>query len=646
MTLARLAKPGALLAALVAAGSAYAAPKLEGALGEHAVIQRGKPIVVTGTAEAGETVTVSLADRSGSARADRDGRFRVTLPSLEAGGPYQMLVTARSGIKVVDDLLVGDVFLCSGQSNMEWPVERAQESYEVYASADDQLRLLTVPRAVAFEPLARFSTQPAWALASPASTGSFSAACYYMAREWRRSQRVPVGAIHASWSGSRIAPWLAEAGLRSAGQGDRVETLRLFTRDVDAATRSTSAEWEAWWRNHSGLSRGSSPWIDGSGLQWKPIPRFGTFNTFGDPDLTDYLGMVWFQTEFELTPEQAEKAAVLLLGGADDADRTWINGRPIGGTSNGGSRQYYVPAGVLRSGRNVLTVNIDNVYADGGLLGPASAMALRFLDGGSTPLGEGWRYAVAGRPTTNAPRAPWDDINGAGVLYNGMIAPLGPTALAGVAWYQGESDTTLPGYDRRLAGLMSDWRRQFEDPSLPFAVVQLPNFGNRSATPTESDWALFREVQRRSVGSDDHAALAVTIDLGDPLDLHPGQKRAVGERLARAMRALILRDGTAPSGPTVASVTRRPDGAIVVRFKDVTGRLAAMGADQAVGFELCGPSSGSCRFRPATPEGAQVVIAGDGSPVARVRYAWADSPTVNLFDEAGLPAGPFEMKVP
>lgn len=638
-----------MLAALAALPvmPAAAAPRLDGVLTDHAVIQRGKPIRVTGSAEAGETVRVSLAGQSVAVTADRAGRFSATLAPLAAGGPYEMQVSARSGMIILHDLLIGDVFLCSGQSNMEMAVERSQDSYSVYAAADDQLRLLTVPKATAFVPQAGFAAQPAWAAASPATASPFSAACFYMAQALRKSSKVPVGAIHSSWGGSRISAWMDAPGLRAAGMGDGVEALRLYARDVPAAIARTSAIWEQWWRDQSGDRRGAEPWQPDAALSWQPVPRIVAFNRWGVPALADYVGMLWFRKEVTLTADQARQEAVLSIGAVDDADVTWVNGKPVGGSSNAGSpRNYLLPAGTLAAGRNVITVNDDNVWAEGGMTGPAEAMRLSFADGTSVALDTGWRYAVAGKPRTNAPRAPWDDINGAGTLYNAMIAPLGPIALAGIAWYQGESDTDLAGYDRRLAAMMGDWRRQFGLPELPFAIAQLSAYGDTAAWPVESGWAGLRDTQRRVAEKDGHAAIAVTLDLGDPLDIHPGEKREVGRRLARAMRSLAYGEAVAPSGPRIASASRNTDGGVTLVFADVAGALAMRGADRAIGFELCGAEPGSCRYADGRAAGDRLVLAGDGRPVTRVRYAWADSPTVNLFDRDGLPVGSFEISVP
>lgn len=644
MAIHRLAAAAAL--ASVWAAPAMAAPELSGAIADHAVLQRGRPIVLTGTALAGEVVTATLAGRSVTARADRAGRFRASLPPLAAGGPYQLTVTARSGSLVVRDLLIGDVFLCSGQSNMEFPVERSQDAFGAFGSADDKLRLATVAKASTVAPQPRLARPISWTAADPATVAPFSAACYFMVQDLRRSAGVPVGAILSAWSGSRISSWIDEAGLRAAGMGREVEVLDLYRRDEVAGMRAAAADWEAWWRAQPGNRAGAEPWRPDAALDWKPVPRIGPFRTWNVAGMASYQGLVWFRQEVTLTAEQARAGGLLSLGVVDDADRTWINGKPVGGSSNAGlQRNYVIPAGTLVAGRNVITVSADNNYMDGGLVGPADVMKLGLADGTDVPLSDGWSYAPGGPVRTGPPRAPWDDIRGAGTLYNAMIAPLGPVALAGVAWYQGESDVDIAHYDLRLRAMMDGWRKQFGVGDLPFAIVQLPDFGAFATQPVESGWATLRDEQRRAVEADGRAALAVTIDIGDPLDLHPPQKREVGRRLARAMRAMAYHDAASRSGPRIVSASRDAKG-IVLRFADVTGSLATRSSGSAIGFELCGNEAGSCRYADARAGGDSVTLAADGRPVTRVRYAWANSPAVNLTDDAQLPVGPFEITIP
>ncbi len=637
----------ALATGLFAAAGAHAQPRLDGVVSSHAVFQRDQPITLAGSARPGETVMISFAGRSVSIAADRDGRFKAQLPALPAGGPFTLTLAAPSGATVLDDILIGDVFLCSGQSNMEMKVRDAQSLFpEAHAPVDTRLRLLTVGKKVAVRPLAQFDVPPAWEIAGPNTSPSFSAACLYMVQSLRRDGDVPVGAIHSSWGGSRISAWMSDAALRSGGLADAADLLALYARDPAAATRRASTLWEAWWRGASGDAAGAEPWQPDAALDWRPVPAFTNFESWAVPELANYNGMLWYQRTIELTDAQARGAATLSLGMIDDADRSWVNGVGVGGTSLASAQRIYVlPAGTLKPGRNVITVNDDDVYAFGGMLGPVDAMRLTFADGTSIPLGTGWRYAIAKRVPGAAPRVPWDDINGAGTLFNAMVAPLGPIHLAGIAWYQGESDTAIPGYDRRLRAMIADWRERFGSPATAFVIAQLANYGVLASAPAESGWAEVRDAQRRVAATDPHGGLAVTLDIGDPSDIHPGEKRLVGQRLAQAMRAALAGASEGRAGPAIASAERQ-GGDVVLHFTGVTGALHAISSPQAIGFELCGAAPGSCRYAAARAAGTSVTLTGDGKPVTRVRYAWADAPATNLADEARLPVGTFELALP
>ena len=632
--------------AAVAADPA-AAPRLDGLIGDHAVLQRGQPIVVRGAGVPGQPITLRLAGRSTTATPDRDGRFATRLPALPAGGPYDLTLTTADSTTTIRDLLIGDVFLCSGQSNMELPVSAAQDLIpDAHPPLDDKLRLVTIAKASNETPLPRFATMPVWAAAGPDTIPGFSAACFYMVQALRRSEGVPIGAVHASWGGSRISAWMGDAALRSAGMARGADLRALHATNPVAAERGASTIWEDWWRRGTGDAAGREPWQPDAALDWKPVPKIGNFEQWGVPALADYNGMIWYQRVVTLTAAQAGGAATLAIGVVDDADRTWVNGIGVGGNSNAArARIYTLPAGTLKPGRNVLTVNDDDVYAYGGMTGPADSMVLTLADGAHVPISDGWRYAIAKRVQGNAPRSPWDDINGAGTLYNGMIAPLGATALAGIAWYQGESDTGLPGYETRLAAMIRGWRQQFGQPTIPLAIAQLANYGTPPIAPGESGWADVREAQRLMAARDGHAGVAVTIDLGDPLDIHPGEKHAVGQRLARVLRPLAYA-GHEPAGPSIATAGRTADGGVTLRFAGVTGALHPRASRTAIGFELCGAGVGSCRYADGLVQGDRVTLPADGKPVVRVRYAWADSPVVNLADDAQLPVGPFEIPLP
>ena len=611
---------------------------------DHGVLQRDRPIAVWGQADAGATVALELGGQTARVTAGTDGRWRAELPAMPAGGPH--VLTARSGDRTAraEDLLVGDVFLCSGQSNMAAPVARALNSpREIETSADDGIRLMTVQTDDRPTPQRDFVRPVAWAAAAPDTVADFSAACFFFAQDLRRDLDVPMGLIHAAWGGSMIQAWMSADAVRAQGGYDEaLSILEQLPTDPAGAQARWARRWEAWWS----FRADTRPWTETT-EDWTPVPAMTPWEFWGVPELAAYNGMVWFGTTVVLTAEQAGQAATLTLGNVDEADQTWINGAAAGASSSG-DRSYAVPPGVLKPGDNVVVLNVLDTYADGGLYGPTEKRALVLADGTSIPLdAAGWRYRIGAGDHGPPPRPPWEALAGLTTISNAMITPLERYGLKGVLWYQGESNTGREPerYDRLLAGWMADWRARFDAPDLPFLIVSLANYGEPRAAPGESGWAELRDRTRTAVLADDHAALAVAIDLGDRWDIHPGQKLELGRRLARGARAEIYAEDIAPSGPEAAGARRDGD-AVVVRFNHVQDRLVAFGGAGLLGFELCAADGSACRYADARVDGPTVRIAAPaGAPAGQVRYAWADNPTVNLFDGSGLPAGPFRLPI-
>ncbi len=652
----RIARAALCAAALAAAFGGIAAaqpqhPLLNAMFQDHAVLQRDRPIPIWGDAKPREQVTVSLNAVALRVRADSSGHWRAVLPAMSAGGPYSLRVRTRSGAnQSISDLLVGDVWLCSGQSNMELPVLRTLNAErEIAGSANDRIRVLTVAHANNPVPLEHFMEPVAWTAAAPATIRDFSAACYYFARELQKSVPVPLGLIHSSWGGSGIETWISARGLRAQGGFDeRLDLLQLYSRDSDAGNQGLARMWEDWWHAHD--PTGSSPWkaVAEDSSDWRPVPEpMRDWKTWGVPELKNHDGMVWFRRTVKLTAEQAAQPAALSLGAIDEVDETWVNERAIANSFGWGTeRTYPLPAGILHAGDNYIVVNVLSTWDAGGMYGPWDHMALRLADGGIVPLGGHWRYQFVPESMGYPPRSPWESIGGLTSVYNAMISPIGPYALRGVAWYQGESNAGSAGqYQELLSGLMRDWRGQF-GAALPFLIIELPDFGPAPASPVASDWASLREAQRRAVAGDAHAALVVTIDIGDRQELHPPNKQEIGRRLARAARRVAYGEDISPSGPAPEGAQRLAQG-VLVSFTDVEGGLVAYSAKQPIAFELCGSTQESCRFVNATLRSDRSVLldpAGVEAPT-RVRFCWGDGPVCNLYDRSGLPAGPFELKI-
>lgn len=640
-------KIAALAGLLVGAGAAQAAPRLNPLFTDHAILQRDRPIAVWGTADPGERLAISLGSASRTVTAGRDGSWRVELPALGPGGPYNLTVTGRGGSRATaSDILIGDVWLCSGQSNMEFPVKRSLNGDAEAAGANDAaIRFLTVPQRTALAPERLLPAEVRWRPASPQSAGDFSAACYFMARDLRASEGVPIGAIDSSWGGTRIRPWMDEAAARAGGGAEDAELLALYRRDPSAAAARFGEQWGRWWRGRSGDAEGAEPWRLSDRLEWRPFPSIGPWEQWGDPAFADFNGYVWARRRITLTAEEAAAGGTLALGVIDDLDQTFVNGVGVGsqfGWSN--PREYRLPPGLLKAGQNEILVNIGDSWGLGGFQGPADMLQLTLGNGAVKPLGQGWEYSVVPAATGAPPRAPWDSHAGLSTIYNAMIAPLGSFGLKGVAWYQGEADVGVSGYADRLAAMMRSWRRQFAAPDLPFLIVSLANFGPANAQPRASGWAELREQQRLAAARDPAAALVVAMDLGERGDIHPPNKQDVGRRLARAARALAHGKPEPASGPEIARAVRSGED-ILLRFSGVTGALGTLSSGRVTALELCGETQETCRWADGVAEGATVRVRTDGAPATRVRYGWSESPVVNLYDGAGLPAGPFEVPV-
>ncbi|QNM81864.1 9-O-acetylesterase [Sphingomonas sabuli] len=633
-------KPVAAILLFGTASTLHAAPKLDPMFATHSVVQRGAKAAISGTAAPGEHVSVSLGRQRADGRADASGRWLVRLPAVPSGRPTQIEVRAASGTDRADDVLIGDVWLCSGQSNMELPVSRALNAAdELSGSADTQMRLLTIATMTATAPRLSFEKAPAWEVASPDTVAPFSAACYFMGRDLRQSQDVPIGLVDATWGGTAIRAWLDSASAAQSAPDD-VALLTQFGTDPIAANRRFGERWQQWWAR----TQSTRPWAEPDALNWKPM-KVGFWENWGDPAFASFNGLVWARATVTLTEAEAAQGARLTLGVIDEIDETWVNGVAVGYTFGwDAKRDYPLHTGLLRPGKNSIVVNINDSYAFGGFQGPEGELALRLADGTVKPLAPTLEYARVPPEVGSPPRAPWDQAAGLSLIYNAMIAPLGATGLKGIAWYQGETDGgSATGYAERLGSLVSGWRAQFEDAGLPFLVVGLPGWGSPPVEPRPSGWAEVRDAQRRVAAGDAKVALVPAIDVGDRLELHPPQKQAIGHRLARAAEALAYSADHARSGPQ-ADAAIRSGNDVIVTFGGITGKLRAW-SGAPLGFELCGPAQDSCRYARATIEGSAVRVTGDGRPVTRVRFGWADAPIVNLFDDVPLPVSSFELPV-
>ena len=640
---------GALGAATVTvpALSAEAAPALAQVFTDHMVVQRDRPVPVWGMADPGEKLSVSFNGRTYHTTAGKDGRWKIELRPVEGGGPYALSVSNRSGDEdAIADVMAGDVFLCSGQSNMEFPVERALNPDRILGQAeDDSLRLLKVPKASTPSSADSFGGDASWHTADADSVAGFSALCYFFAKDLQSEVDVPIGLIDASWGGSQIEAWMSAAALAKTGfDDDNLALLSAYADDPAAGTAKFGAIWEDWWAGV--MPSDPAPWtLDASAYAgWKPVPTPHTSWTVWENESTgSHNGIVYYATTVSLTAEQAAAADALSLGRIDELDVAWINGNFLNATFGWGTpRTYDVPQGAFREGENTIVVSVYSAWDQGGMTGPTEDIALELAGGERVPLGDGWTYKVIPASIGAPPSPPWTSVTGLTGMYNAMIAPLGEMPLKAALWYQGESDAGQPEtYDDYLAAMIEDWRGRFGS-EMPFGIVQLANFGGLRPGPVESGWAGLREAQRAVAVADENTGLIVSIDAGNPRDIHPADKLVLGQRAARLMRDLAYGDDIA-TGP-IALQAIAADGTITIRFDEVNGALTVIGGTSPNALELCPAGDEPCRYVTATVDGDELQIDTDVTD-GEIRYCWADAPICTLYDEFGLPTAPFGLMI-
>lgn len=646
---------GLVFLATASGAGAEGAAGLAPVFTDHAVLQRDKPVAVWGQAGANATVELTLSDGNRivaktAGRADASGAFSLTLPQQGSGGPYSLTFHDSDGHgQTLSDILVGDVWLCSGQSNMEFPLKAVTNAAgEVAGASDVQLRIFNVPRNSQPAPVSGFAKATGWQVSSPATAADTSAVCYFMARQLADTLHVPQGMIHSSWGGTAAQVWISRPGLASiAEMQETLQVQDLYRADPKTALARWDQVRETWWRDHdpdfANVPQWSGPTFNAAA--WPVLVPQGVWEASGVPALKSFDGIVWYRQTVTLSAEQAAQAASIDLGAIDDDDTTWINGTRIGATEGWNvPRHYAIPKGVLKAGDNVIAVRVLDTGGGGGMSGGPAERVLTLTDGARILLPAEWHYHIGAdvRVTGGTSVAPWAEAAGPAVLYNGMIAPLAPYTLKGAAWYQGEANTGQAAlYARLLPALVKDWRVQFHAPDLPFLVVQLSAFGAPHDGVQSSGWADIRDIQRRLEHDDARVGMAISYDVGDRFDIHPTQKRQVGLRLALAARKVAYGEPL-KLGPRPERVYRRGSD-LVVAFSGVNGSLKAYGGKDVLGFEVC---AASCHFASARIDGSSVVLADEGGVDAKsVRFGWADAPLLNLFDAADLPASPFAMDV-
>lgn len=623
------------------------------------VIQRGKPVPVWGKADAGEKVSVRINKFKTVIIADSNGKFRVDLPAMKAGGPYTLMV----GDVVLTNVLVGDVWLCSGQSNVDVTIERVYPQYtkEIDQMANDQVRLFRIQNETNTHGV-QDDIRPTsinWKSLTKENAWQFSALGSFLGKRMQEQHGVPQGIIVNSWGGTPIEAWISADTLRKDYPLQVGKTL-LFQKDeyVQAQTKANQLADQRWYEvlNESdpGMQQHFTA-LDYDDSSWKTVHQYSM--EWAKKDGRGIIGSIWLRQHVHVDKEHAGKPARLLLGTLFDADFTYLNGKEIGRTYyQYPPRRYDIPAGLLREGDNVITIRFINKYGIAHFI-PEKPYMIAFGDDRFSqnpmpkdviPLSENWLHHAG----VSMPSCPSGDVslqNLPSTLYNAVVYPLAPYAIRGVVWYQGESNTGNPApYADLLRKMMNNWRTLWKDPKLPFCIVQLANYDGRQQTgmpqpmteqpmPVNSNWARLREAQRQVAKEDPYAALAVAIDLGETVDIHPLRKKEVAERVGLCFDHLALHKNVKLSPQPIHA--KMVDGKVVVTFDQPLRE-----GEQAT-FEIAGADHKFINVK-AIAKGNQVSLESSVSNPEKVRYAWKDNPVhAHLVSEKGLPAPPFELSV-
>lgn len=609
---------------------------------DHMVLQQKKLIPVWGWGNPGEAVRVTFLGKTYRAKTDRTGKWMLNLDPASAGGPFEMTIAGPKNQTVLKDILIGEVWVCSGQSNMEWAVRVSANAKEEIAAANDPLiRHFAVPRAMSTQPLKEISGG-AWEVCSPETVGEFTAVGYFFARQLREKLQVPIGLVNTTWGGTVAETWVSPEAIRTMSAfANAVKAMENFNEKAFAQQQR-----EAMAKligeipeKDTGFQGDNSPWaqpgFDDSA--WKEMALPSPWEQKG---LENLDGILWFRLTLELTAQQAETASTLHLGPVDDADITWVNGTKVGETSGYNiARKYALPKGLLKAGKNTLVVRVIDTGGFGGFTGKEGTMLLE-TSVGDIDLGGNWKYKVGQANISTGLSGPNSLPS---LLYNAMIHPLLPFAMQGVIWYQGESNTGRAYQYRELFPLLiRDWRKQWRQGEFPFYWVQLANFMQPTAQPSDSEWAELREAQTLT-GSLPFTGQAVIIDIGEADDIHPRNKQDVGYRLAlqalmKAYGLDLLADSPMFSG------MEKEGGVIKLRFDHVGDGLVVKDKyGYLKGFAIAGADR-KFHWAKATLIGPnEIWVSADAvpDPVA-VRYAWGHNPDdVNIYSSVGLPMCPF-----
>ena len=627
--------------------AATAQVKLPGLVRDSMVLQRDTKVKLWGWAGKAEKIHIKFNGKSFKTSADAEGNWAILLPPMKAGGPYTMNITAGNKI-TLKDILIGDVWICSGQSNMVLPMERVKEKYpdEIAGANYPEIRHFFIPTLTDLQKPKNDLPTGYWKPANPTEVLLFSATAYFFAKTIYEKYHVPIGLINASVGGTPVEAWISEDGLKTFPElVSRIEKNK-DTANVNSMNRAAAAANAAnspKKQDDIGLN-GPLKWYDTAYVPkgWHNIHLPGYWE---DQGIRDLNGVVWYRREIDVPALMTGIPAKIFMGRIVDADELYINGKWIGNvTYQYPPRKYEITAGILKPGKNVITIRVSNYAAKGGFVPDKPYYLTARVQ--NIDLKGDWLYKVGQVFPPEQIDPPISLQNQPTALYNAMIAPLLNYTVKGFLWYQGEANTTNPSaYNELLTALITAWRNQWKLGDIPFLYVQLPNFMETNYLPSESKWAELRESQLKTL-SVPNTGMAVTIDLGEWNDIHPLNKKDVGYRLAVAAEKIAFGSDVVFSGPLYES--SKVDGnKIIITFTNAGSGLITNDGEELRQFAIAGMDK-KFVWAKAVIKGNTIMAWSENVPEPKyIRYAWADNPDgANLYNKEGLPASPFRTDTP
>jgi sialate O-acetylesterase len=650
-----------LLMLLFGVLDAAADVRLPRLVSDNMVLQRAMPLKLWGWADPGEQVQIRFRGHSATTKTDTNGQWQITLAPQKAGGPDDLIVTGNNSL-TLKNVLVGDVWLASGQSNMQFPLSGesgfggiVNADAEISSANFPQIRLFLVKQTIALQPATDVAAT-GWSAVTPQTVRNFSAVAYLFGRELQQRYHVPIGLIDSSWGGTPAETWISDAAMRRfpefAGSLQRraqIDAAAISSYDNYLATRN------AWYAQHGHEDRGrvdghdvwASAEFDASAWPTTLVPQPWPVKA-----IKDFDGTLWLRKQIEIPPDQIGTPLQLHLSKMLQQDITYFNGHKIGET-NGDThaRDYTAPPEYVHAGNNVITVRLAGQYRSGdgfvGMHGDATQMYAQ-IGSLTIPLSGTWSFqpgpdlsALPAPPPlaefhTQFPQSPT-------LLFNAMIAPLTPYAIKGVIWYQGESNAGRPMQYRTLfPALINDWRNAWGQ-QLPFLFVQLAGYGADQPDPADYGWAELREAQAMTLALP-NTGMACTIDIGDANDIHPKNKQDVAHRLALAAAKVAYHENIVSSGPAYQSMQLNGS-RVRLKFANARSGLIVKGDAKIKGFAIAG-ADGKFVWANAQLAGNEIIVFSDAvlKPVA-VRYNWGNTPAGNVYNREGLPAVPFRTDI-